>query len=106
MPHNAACHYAAFHQGLHCLLRRNRSSGKFKEIHDYVQQWLGIIACDPSINTMDHPDLIMCHFMENSFGTQRVKKGKINQMSQCMRFPTIWYGRPVTPQISLRISAV
>ena len=28
------------------------------------------------------------------------------QMSQCMRFPTIWYVRPAKPQISLRIRAV
>ena len=27
-------------------------------------------------------------------------------MSQCMRFPTIWYVRPAKPQISLRICAV
>ena len=27
-------------------------------------------------------------------------------MSQCMRFPTIWYVRPAKPQISLRIRAV
>ena len=28
------------------------------------------------------------------------------EMSQCMRFPTMWYVRPATPQISLRIRAV
>ena len=27
-------------------------------------------------------------------------------MSQCMRFPTMWYVRPAKPQISLRIRAV
>ena len=27
-------------------------------------------------------------------------------LSQCMRFPTIWYVRPAKPQISLRIRAV
>ena len=27
-------------------------------------------------------------------------------MSQCMRFPTMWYVRPAEPQISLRIRAV
>ena len=26
-------------------------------------------------------------------------------MSQCMRFPTMWYVRPAKPQISLRIRA-
>ena len=29
-----------------------------------------------------------------------------HNMSQCMRFPTIWYVRPAKPQISLRIRAV
>ena len=28
------------------------------------------------------------------------------QMSRDMRFPTMWYVRPTTPQISLRIRAV
>ena len=27
-------------------------------------------------------------------------------MSQCMRFPTMWYVRPAKPQISLRIHTV
>ena len=30
----------------------------------------------------------------------------INKMSQCMRFPTMWYVRPAKPPISLRIRAV
>ena len=29
-----------------------------------------------------------------------------NNMSQCMRFPTMWYVRPAKPQNSLRIRAV
>ena len=29
-----------------------------------------------------------------------------NNLSQCMRFPTMWYVRPAKPQISLRIRAV
>ena len=29
-----------------------------------------------------------------------------NDLSQCMRFPTMWYVRPAKPQISLRICAV
>ena len=29
-----------------------------------------------------------------------------DKMSQCMRFPTMWYVRPAKPQISLRIRAV
>ena len=34
-----------------------------------------IINCDPSIYTMDHPDFIVCSFMENSIGSKRVKGG-------------------------------
>ena len=30
----------------------------------------------------------------------------VYNMSQCMRFPTMWYVRPAKPQISLRIRAV
>ena len=43
MPHNAA-----FHQGLHCLLRKKRYSEK------QMQFYLEIIACGPSNYTMDH----------------------------------------------------
>ena len=62
MPHNAA-----FHQGLHCFLRENRSSEK------EIQYYFEIITCDTSIYAMDHPDFIVCGFMENSFGLKRVK---------------------------------
>ena len=57
MPH------VAFHLGLHCLLRQNRSSEKNK-------QYFGeeIITFDPSIYTMDQPAFIVYSFMENSVG--------------------------------------
>ena len=42
-------HNAAFHQGIHCLLKQKRSSEK------KLQSYLEIIFCDPSIYTMDHP---------------------------------------------------
>ena len=48
MPHNAA-----FHQGLHCLLRPNNLQRKKYNI------FLKIITCNPSIYTMDHPDFII-----------------------------------------------
>ena len=43
-------HIAAFHQGLHCLLRQNQSSEKKNIIF-----W-EIITYDPTIYTIDHPD--------------------------------------------------
>ena len=49
-------HYAAFHQGLHCLLRQNQSSEK--EIYCFE-----IIIFDPSISAMDLP---VSNFMGNS----------------------------------------
>ena len=61
MPHNVA-----FHQGLHSLLRQNRSSEK------EIQYFIKIITCDPSIYTMDHPDFTVSKFMENSIGLKRV----------------------------------
>ena len=61
-------HNLAFHQGLHYLLRKIRSTEKEK-------QYFGeIIICDPSIYTMDHPAFIVCSFMENSIGVKRVKE--------------------------------
>ena len=61
MPHNAA-----FHQGLHCLLRQNQSSEK------EIQYILKIITCDPSIYSMDHRDLTVSNLLENSIGLKRV----------------------------------
>ena len=65
MPHNAT-----FYQGLHCLLRQNRSSEKEKDIF-----W-EIVKCDPSIYTIDQPVFIVCvcSFMENSIALKRVNK--------------------------------
>ena len=34
--------------------------------------FLQIITCDPSTYSMDHPDLIVCRFMENSIRLKRV----------------------------------
>ena len=53
----------AFHQGLQCLLKQNQSSEK---------ENLGIITCVPSIYTVDHPDLTVLSFMENSIGLNGV----------------------------------
>ena len=52
---------AAFHWGLHCLLRQSLSSEK-----EMQYLFLEIIIWDPSIYSMDHPDFIVCSFMENS----------------------------------------
>ena len=62
MPQNAA-----FHQGVHCLLRQNQSSEKA------IHYFLKIINCDPSTYIMDHPDFIVCSFVENSIGLKTVK---------------------------------
>ena len=65
IPHNEA-----FHQELHCLLRQNQSS------EEEIQYYLEIKTCDPSIYTIDHPDLTVSKFMENSIRLQRVKIGR------------------------------
>ena len=47
-------HYGAFHQGLHCCLRRQKRCSEKEKLY-----LLEIITCDPSINTMGHPKLIV-----------------------------------------------
>ena len=37
-----------------------------------MQYFLEMINCDPSIYTMDYPDLTVSNFMENSIRTQQV----------------------------------
>ena len=59
-------HNAAFHQGLHCMLRQNQSSEK------EIQYSFKIIIFEPSICPMLHPDFIACSFMENSIVLKRV----------------------------------
>ena len=61
MPHNAA-----FHQGVHYLLRQNRTSEK------QIQYCLKIITHDPSLYTMANSDLTVYIFMES--GLKRVKR--------------------------------
>ena len=60
-------HIVAFDQGLQCLVRQNRSSEK------EIQYCFEIRTCDPSIYTMDYPDITVSSFRGKSTGTQRVK---------------------------------
>ena len=73
IPHNAA-----FHQGLHCLLRQKQSSER------EIQYILEIITYDPSIYALDHPKLILSNYKEESI----VHKGPIqllNMQLQCSK---------------------
>ena len=47
--------------------RKNQSSKK------EIQYFLEIITCEPSLYTMDHPDFIVCSFMEKPIGLKKVK---------------------------------
>ena len=60
-------HYAAFHQGLHYLPSQKGSLEK------EIQFYLEIIACDPSIYTMDQPKFIAFYQKEESISAYRVK---------------------------------
>ena len=59
-------HYAAFHQGLHCLLKLKQPSGT--EIHHYLET----STCDPLKYRMSNPILIVSICMGKSIGIQRV----------------------------------
>ena len=52
-------HYAAFHQGLHCLLRLKQPSGT--EIHHNLEN----STYDPLKHTMDNPYLLFQNVWEN-----------------------------------------
>ena len=56
----------AFYQDLHWSLRQNQSSEK------NIYYFLEIIAYDPSIYTMDHPDFIVCSFNGKSIGPKKI----------------------------------
>ena len=59
-------HNAAFHQGLHCLLRLKQPSGT--EIYHNLEN----SACDPLKYKMSNPILIVSTCMEKSIRIQRV----------------------------------
>ena len=65
--------------------------------------------CDGHIRCMDaHSAKLIVSQNMDGFGFTLVS-GKFlyqrNKMSQCMRFPTMWYVRPAKPQVRLRIRA-
>ena len=62
MPHNAAFYHV-------CTVCEDKNYLQRKKYNIFLE----IITCDPSIDTMDHPDFIACSFMENSIGLKRVK---------------------------------
>ena len=57
---------ASFHHGLHCLRRQSQSLKKENNLFLFE-----MITCVSSVYTMDHPDFIICCFMENSFFLKR-----------------------------------
>ena len=59
-------HAAAFHQGLHCLLRLKQPSGT--EIHHNLENF----TCDPLKNTMCSPIIIVSICIGKSTRIQRV----------------------------------
>ena len=65
----------AFHQVLHCLRRQNRTLAKqFFFGGEGVRKY----NLYPSTDTMDHPDLNVTSFMENSIGLQLIKTYLLN----------------------------
>ena len=54
-PHEML-HNVPFHQGLHCLLRQILCSEK------EIQDCLEILTCDPSVYTINHPDLSVSNY--------------------------------------------
>ena len=66
-----------FHQGLHNLLRQNRSSEKDSFVFVLFFFWGGgrrIKHVTPSKYTMDHPDLAVSNGMGNTNGKQRMNE--------------------------------
>ena len=59
-------HNAAFHWGLHCLLRQNN----FRERNTLF--FGEIVTCDPVKYRMDHADFVVYSYMENSIGLKSV----------------------------------
>ena len=61
-------HRVAFHQGLHCNLKR-------KKIIFYEE----VITCNPSFNTMDHPKYIASNQKEEFIRAYRVNQAFLSK---------------------------
>ena len=59
-----------------------------------------------SVNNCKGTKAIWKHLRTVTSGSKSSIPNLPYEMSQCMRFPTMWYVRPAKPQISLRIRAV
>ena len=77
---------AAFHQGLHCLLRHDN---QFFRGRNFVQYFLEIITCYSTVYmyTMDHPDFILCSFCYTRFFVRKI--GYINFVPKSVRCPSV-----------------
>ena len=60
-----------------------------------LSPWLDISCLPETVYILIRSQLVKSHY-----------KKCIHKMSQCMRFPTMWYVRPTKAQTSLRICAV
>ena len=72
------CHIMQHFIRVCTVFRQNHTSEK------EIQYLLAIITCDPSIYTIDNPDITVPHFMRNSIGT---KKGLRMNLRLCDKYP-------------------
>ena len=86
---------AAFHQGLHCLLRHRK---KYMYIFE-------IISCNPSIYIMDHPDFIVCILMGNYIVLKRVKIYVIKSALFLFSGFLMWLTVSLTRQLKMYLAA-
>ena len=72
-------HSAAFHQGLHCLLRLKQPL--WTDVHHDLETF----TCDPLKYTMDSPILIVLICMGKYIGIQRVEVNSLNSNFESRR---------------------
>ena len=87
-------HNAVLHQGLHCLLRQSI----FRERNTI---FLEMIACDPLVDTMDHPDLTV----STSWEIPLVLKGYNTEKAWSHSYPSLVLVQPrkTRPYITERL---
>ena len=73
-------HNAAFHQGLHCLLRLKQPSDTLIHVHDILEN----TTCDPLTSTMVSPILIISICMGKFIRLQRFNLNICSNVGICV----------------------
>ena len=89
------------------LIARANNEGSIETAHMYRPTWAFAALIQMQMNSVLNSALAFKRYIcACTRGSKTSTTRPYFYMSQCMRFPSLWYVRPAKPQMSLRIRAV